>query len=143
MGRYLLKSVLIVGLVAIMIIFTRFISIDRLEEKSLRLTDRKTDPEFLRSPAAWADSILNTLTVEQRIAQLIMAAAYSNNHVGNEEEITKLVKNDNIGGLVFFQGTPFHQAELTNFYQSIAQTPLLIGMDAENGLAMRLDSTIR
>ena len=47
----------------------------------------------------------------------------------------------NIGGLCFFQGGPVSQAKLTNNYQSIAKTPLLIGLDAEWGLGMRLDST--
>jgi len=143
MDRHFLKSVLIVGLLMILILFTRFIPSGELEEKVLRLSDSKADPEFLQSPSSWIDSILDTLTVEERIAQLIMVAAYSNNNEKNEKEVAELVKENRIGGLVFFQGTPHKQAELTNYYQSLSSTPLLIGMDAENGLAMRLDSTIR
>jgi beta-N-acetylhexosaminidase len=143
MDRYFLKSVLVVGLLIIMILFTRFSSSGDLDKKELRLTDSKADPEFLQSSSHWIDSILNILTVEERIAQLIMVAAYSNENAGNEKEVSDLIKEHKIGGLVFFQGTPFKQALLTNFYQSITSTPLLISMDAENGLAMRLDSTIR
>lgn len=143
MDRNLLKSALVVGLIIVMILFTRFKSSGELEEKEFYLTDARIDPKFLQSPASWIDSVLDTLTIEERIAQLIMVAAYSNNNIGNEKEIKELVKDQKIGGLVFFQGSPFKQAELTNYYQSISQTPLLIGMDAENGLAMRLDSTIR
>ncbi|HEX2394310.1 MAG TPA: glycoside hydrolase family 3 N-terminal domain-containing protein [Bacteroidales bacterium] len=143
MDKYFLKSVLIVGLLIIMILFTRFIPSGELEEKSLRLTDIKADPEFLQSPESWIDSVLDTLTIEERIAQLIMVAAYSNDNQSNEKEITELIREQKIGGLVFFQGAPHKQAELTNLYQSFSKIPLLIGMDAENGLAMRLDSTIR
>jgi beta-glucosidase-like glycosyl hydrolase/CubicO group peptidase (beta-lactamase class C family) len=83
------------------------------------------------------------MSIEERIAQLIMVAAYSNNNIRNEAEITRLIRESKIGGIVFFQGTPYHQAELTNYYQSLSRIPMLIGMDAENGLAMRLDSTVR
>jgi len=143
MDRYLIKSVSIVGLLIIMIMFTRFTLADRLNDEVLHLTDVKADPEFLQSPQSWVDSVMDTLTMEERIAQLIMVAAYSNNNRRNEEEVARLVRDYKIGGLVFFQGAPHRQAVLTNHYQSLASTPLLIGLDAENGLAMRLDSTIR
>jgi len=48
-----------------------------------------------------------------------------------------------VGGLIFFQGGPVRQAKLTNHFQSKAKVPLLIGIDAEWGLSMRLDSTYR
>jgi beta-glucosidase-like glycosyl hydrolase/CubicO group peptidase (beta-lactamase class C family) len=41
--------------------------------------------------------------------------------------------------VIFFQGNPLKQAELTNRYQSAATIPLLIGIDGEWGLGMRLD----
>ena len=52
-----------------------------------------------------------------------------------------VIKKERIGGLVFFQGGPVRQAILTNRYQAISKVPLLISMDAEWGLGMRLDST--
>jgi beta-glucosidase-like glycosyl hydrolase/CubicO group peptidase (beta-lactamase class C family) len=39
------------------------------------------------------------------------------------------------------QGGPYREAKLNNYYQSKAKTPLLISIDGEWGLAMRLDST--
>ena len=42
-----------------------------------------------------------------------------------------------------FQGGPVRQARLTNRLQAGSPVPLLIAMDAEWGLAMRLDSTVR
>ena len=102
-----------------------------------------TPPPFLASPTPWADSVFSTLTLDERIAQLMMVAAYSNKDAKHEAEIERLITNRNIGGLIFFQGGPARQAKLTNRYQAAARTPLLLGMDLEWGLAMRLDSTLR
>jgi len=94
----------------------------------------------LNSP--WVDSVFNALTPTERIAQLMMVGAYSNRDQKHVEEILSLIKNYNIGGLIFFQGSPVRQAIQTNLYQSLAKTHLLIGIDAEWGLGMRLDSTM-
>ncbi|MGM0551127.1 MAG: glycoside hydrolase family 3 N-terminal domain-containing protein [Bacteroidota bacterium] len=91
----------------------------------------------------WVDSVYQSLTEEQRIGQLFMVAAYSNRTSEHEEELSELIEKYNIGGLIFFQGGPLRQAHMQNRLQNKAQTPLLIGMDAEWGLAMRLDSTLK
>jgi beta-N-acetylhexosaminidase len=101
------------------------------------------EPPFSTSNNHWADSVFKTLTPDERIAQLFMVAAYSNKDKTHFKEIKKLVDDYKIGGLIFFQGGPVRQAILSNCYQSCAQVPLLISMDAEWGLAMRLDSTTK
>lgn len=98
-----------------------------------------TDPLIL-ARRHWVDSVYNTLTKEERIGQLFMVAAYSGTKNYNEEAITKLVAAHQIGGVIFMQGGPARQAALTNKYQRMAQVPLLVSMDAEWGLGMRLDS---
>ena len=90
----------------------------------------------------WVDSVYRSLTLEERIGQLFMVAAYSNQGANQQQGIEKLIKRYNIGGLIFMQGGPVRQAVLTNKFQSLAKTPLLIAMDGEWGLGMRLDSTI-
>ncbi len=90
----------------------------------------------------WVDSVFQSLTVEERIGQLFMVAAYSNQGASHRQSIEKLIKRYHIGGLLFLQGGPVRQANLTNRFQDISKTPLLIAMDAEWGLGMRLDSTI-
>ena len=90
----------------------------------------------------WVDSLMNKLTLEEKIGQLFMVAAYSNKDQQHIDEINYIIKKYNVGGLIFFQGGPGRQATLTNQYQSISQIPLLIAMDGEWGLGMRLDSTI-
>src|SRR5580700_3194443 len=72
-----------------------------------------------------------------------MVAAYSNRDKRHVNEIKKLIKIQHIGGLIFFQGGPVREAKLTNEYQRMSKVPLLISMDAEWGLAMRLDSTVQ
>ncbi|GAB2624232.1 glycoside hydrolase family 3 N-terminal domain-containing protein [Belliella aquatica] len=95
-----------------------------------------------RKQMSWVDSVFNSQTFEQRLGQLFMVAAYSNRDAKHREEIAKLIKEQNLGGLIFFQGGPVRQANLTNYYQSISDTPLFIAMDAEWGINMRLDSVI-
>ncbi len=143
MNRKQLKSVLALGLFLVMVLFSRSIPVDKVDEKIMHLTDKRVDPSFLQSPASWIDSIMDTLSLEERIGQIIMVSAYSNRANRNEKEIAKLIRDYKIGGLVFFQGNPFDQALLTNYYQSLSRIPLFIAMDAEAGIGMRLDSAIR
>lgn len=90
----------------------------------------------------WVDSVYNSLTVDEQIAQLLMLRTYSNKDGAYYKDIESLIKRYNIGGLCFFQGGPVNQASLTSRYQELSKTPLLIALDAEWGLGMRLDSTI-
>jgi len=103
----------------------------------------KLPPYFTPQAARYADSVLNKLTPDERNAQLFMVAAWSNKDSAHIKELQWLISQHGIGGLIFFQGGPVREAMLTNDYQAISRVPLLIGMDAEWGLAMRLDSTIR
>ena len=89
----------------------------------------------------WVDSVYNALTLEEKIGQLFMVRAFSDNKKSNQDEIARLINNYKIGGLIFSTGGPVSQAKQNNLYQAISKTPLLIGMDAEWGLSMRLDST--
>lgn len=93
--------------------------------------------------AEWVDSIYNKMSLQEKVGQLFMVAAYSNRDSSHTDSIQNLIKNHKIGGLIFFQGGPVRQAKLTNTYQSISKVPLLIGIDGEWGLNMRLDSTSR
>lgn len=103
-------------------------------------------PTFVQLTEAqhcWADSVFTTLTPDERIAQLIMVAGYSNRTPAYEDSLVTLVRTNKLGGVVMFQGGPLRQAKLTNRLQALSTVPLLIAMDAEWGLAMRLDSTVR
>ncbi|WJS96827.1 serine hydrolase [Flavobacterium johnsoniae] len=89
----------------------------------------------------WTDSIYSKMTLDEKLGQLFFANAYSNKDSVHVNKVKELVSKYNIGGIIFFQGGPVRQAKLTNLYQSKAKVPLFIGLDAEWGLSMRLDST--
>ncbi len=88
----------------------------------------------------WVDSVLNSLTTEEKIAQLIWVAAYSNRGIDYDVELSKTVKEISPGGFVFFQGTAGKQIEMINHFRKISKVPPLIAIDAEWGPGMRLDS---
>ena len=105
------------------------------------ISNKAKHPSFLQHlNSKWVNNVLDTLTLKQKIAQLIIVPAYSNSNK-SKEEVELLIKNHNIGGVIFFQGGPVKQAHLTNYFQSISPIPLLVTQDAEWGLSMRLDST--
>jgi beta-N-acetylhexosaminidase len=91
----------------------------------------------------WTDSVFRSLSDEEKIAQLMVIRAHSNLGADHIAKVTDDIMKYNVGGLCFFQGGPVRQANLTNFYQSIAKTPLMVTIDAEWGLGMRLDSVIK
>jgi beta-glucosidase-like glycosyl hydrolase/CubicO group peptidase (beta-lactamase class C family) len=100
-----------------------------------------------RPPAAeaWADSVLATLTPEQRIGQLMVVRLSSINTATRvvtfyEKEVEAAVRDYGVGGVCLFQGGPLRQARLVNHLQSLSRVPILMTIDAENGLGMRLDS---
>jgi beta-N-acetylhexosaminidase len=95
------------------------------------------------SAKAWTDSVFNSLNEDQRIAQLMVVRAHSNLGADHVAKVVSDIKKYNIGALCFFQGGPVRQANLTNYYQSIAQTPLMVTIDGEWGLGMRLDSVTK
>jgi len=90
----------------------------------------------------WVDSVFKKLNRHDRIAQLLMVRAHTNKGVAYEDSVAEVIQKEHIGGLVFFQGGPGRQAALTNRYQKLSRIPLLVAMDGEWGLGMRLDSTI-
>ncbi|WP_264551894.1 glycoside hydrolase family 3 N-terminal domain-containing protein [Flavobacterium sp. N2038] len=89
----------------------------------------------------WTDSIYSIMTLDEKLGQLFFVSAYSNKDSVHVNKIKDLVANYKVGGVIFFQGGPVRQAKLTNEYQAKAKIPLFIGLDAEWGLSMRLDST--
>ncbi|GAA4310495.1 glycoside hydrolase family 3 N-terminal domain-containing protein [Pontixanthobacter gangjinensis] len=100
-------------------------------------------PEFLKyENSKWVDSIMATLTPEERIAQLFMIPAFSNKDEAHKQEILEQIEKYKIGGLIFMQGDPKTQLKLMNDYQLASEVPLIGAIDAEWGLGMRLDNSI-
>lgn len=89
----------------------------------------------------WVDSIYNSMSIHEKVGQLFMVDVFSKDSKDKTDLINTLIKDYYIGGIIFSKGGPARQAKLSNQYQKISKTPLLMAMDAEWGLAMRLDST--
>ena len=90
----------------------------------------------------WVEETYKKMSLDEKIGQLFMVSVFSS-QIGtkNTEYIKELIKKYHIGGIIFSKGGPKRQAKLTNEYQSLSKIPLFMSMDAEWGLAMRLDST--
>jgi beta-glucosidase-like glycosyl hydrolase/CubicO group peptidase (beta-lactamase class C family) len=113
---------------------------------AFNLSAQRLDPlrtKDFEAQEVWVDSILNGMSLDEKIGQLFMIQAYSNLDAKHEDFITEMITKYHVGNLVFMQGTPQKQAALNNKYQDLAKMPLLIGFDGEWGLDMRLKNTYR
>lgn len=85
----------------------------------------------------WVDSVLQTMTLDEKIGQVFSIRAYSREDKEHIRSIKDQIKKYHIGGICFFQGDPVRQARLVNTYQDLSRIPLMISIDAEWGLGMR------
>lgn len=90
----------------------------------------------------WVENTFDSLSVDERIAQLFMIEvrpSYGAKHLANVEAT---INRHQVGGIIFFKGNPTQQVQLTNKYQNLSKTKMLVAIDGEWGLAMRLSNTI-
>ena len=99
-------------------------------------------PDFIQIESPWVDSIVNSLTLEQKIAQLIMYPVYTKNGEKEMQKIEQLITNHEIGGVIYMQGGPARQVNAHNRLMAKSKIPLLTSIDGEWGVRMRLDSVI-
>lgn len=99
------------------------------------------EPPYMRMESPWADSLMQSLSLDEKIGQLFMVAA--NGRDTDEAyylEIDSLIESYGLGGLIYFQSTPHKHNLLVNRFQSKSKIPMMNGIDGEWGLAMRIDS---
>lgn len=98
---------------------------------------------------------LDNMSLREKIGQCFIVAAASNfaqpteqlasmmqtcPYNLSEKYVTSMIQDYNIGGVIFlFKSDPLTQMQLTNKYQALAKTTLLVAQDSEWGLSMRLD----
>lgn len=96
-------------------------------------------PETIKTAEnPWVNETLEKMTLREKIGQFFMVAAYSNKGESHFAKIDSLVSKHKIGGLIFFQGERDNLSVAINRFQGQAAVPLLVGMDAEWGVSMRL-----
>jgi beta-glucosidase-like glycosyl hydrolase/CubicO group peptidase (beta-lactamase class C family) len=97
--------------------------------------------------SSWADSVYKTLNNEERIAQLMVVRlstidSKTKQVTFYDDQVSDLIKKYNIGGICLFQGSPVKQAEIINKLQAQAKTPILMCIDAEWGVGMRMIDSV-
>ncbi len=99
-----------------------------------------------RSAAVWVDSVFKTLSPDEQIAQLMVVRLSTINADKTvtfyDSLVSELIKQYNIGSVCLFQGSPVKQATILNQLQAMAKTPLLITIDAEWGVGMRMTDSV-
>ena len=93
------------------------------------------------SKQQWIDSVYQHLSIQERFGQLLMVRA-NQSYKPYNSEINKYIEDYNIGGICFFAAKAQEQLTQMNQWQSLSKTPMIIGIDAEWGLGMRLKNTI-
>ena len=99
---------------------------------------QKADPQKMEQ---WTDSVFNTLSPAERTAQLFVITVRNSDTPQNRQSLRRLVRELKVGGLLFDSGSVQDQAALTNYCQALSKVPLLMTLDGEWGLAMRLTDT--
>ncbi|MCD7977421.1 MAG: serine hydrolase [Tannerellaceae bacterium] len=108
----------------------------------------QTIPELLRQADQqkmnhWVDSVFDAMSYDERIGQLFMIVSEPKTDNRTIQRLLRYIDEIKIGGILFHKGDPVTQAEVTNRMQKESKVPLLISLDGEWGLSMRLDGTTR
>ncbi|TDO03172.1 beta-glucosidase-like glycosyl hydrolase [Sunxiuqinia elliptica] len=99
-------------------------------------------PEFLKyMNDQWVGSTLSKMTLEEKVGQLFVIQMYSKEPLPIDHPVLDKISRHHIGGIIFMQGLPEQQLEITNQLQAASKTPLLITMDGEWGPGFRLKNT--
>ncbi len=102
-------------------------------------TERARQDSFVaQKKKQWVDSVFNRLTPRERLGQLMMIGVYTHLPDTHRVNLTKIIKKYQIGGLICMRGYVDKQIQWTNQFQKLTKVPIMMGMDAEWGLGMRL-----
>ncbi len=115
------------------------------EESPIPL-DSSTVEKIVETPTSWVENLMEDMTLEEKVAQLISVRAYGyfmNDESDQFQNLVKQVKDLKVGGVCIFQGDVHTTAVLLNRLQKFAKVPLLVSSDFEWGTAMRLRRTTR
>jgi beta-N-acetylhexosaminidase len=115
---------------------------------SLAATQSNSHPPFDRKLTKkeddWVRKTLRAMTLDEKIGQMVMADANITFWNRESEDYKKLehhIRDNKVGGVLVFRSEVWPTAVLTNRWQEMARTPLLISSDLEMGMGMRFDDT--
>ena len=91
----------------------------------------------------WVDSVFKTLTTEEQLAQLIMPIVYPSKDAQAIKKEEQRFSKFKWGGILYQKGLIAHQLIMNKRLQQTNSIPLLIALDGEWGLYMRLKDAPR
>ncbi|TVP78930.1 MAG: glycoside hydrolase family 3 protein [Gemmatimonadales bacterium] len=106
---------------------------------------RETEAVLPDPEAAWVDSVLASLSLEEKAGQLIMPwvmGDFAPEGSANHQRLVELVRDRKIGGFIVSVGTPSDVALKTNVFQRMADVPLLVAADLETGAGFRFRGAV-
>jgi beta-N-acetylhexosaminidase len=106
-------------------------------------TPRRFEPS--KKAWSWAEKTLKKMSVDEKVGQLIhvgINARFANQDSAFFKELKRQVVDNKVGGIIFFVGPVYETVHLANRMQEAAKIPLLLSLDAETGVGMRLENTI-
>ncbi|MCX6335364.1 MAG: serine hydrolase [Bacteroidia bacterium] len=110
----------------------------------LMIVAQRSDPPFYKYiDHPWVDSVFKSLSPQEKIAQLIWVAGFATGDIEHEAWLNRQVTQNGVGGIIFFEGKAERQTELINYYRHISKVPVIIAIDGEYGIGMRLENVER
>jgi len=99
--------------------------------------DRATDA---LASSRWTDSVLASLTLREKAAQIVWPSIYGDYVSGDSPQwrrLTDYIQKEKVGGFTISVGSPIEVAAKLNAMQSMSSIPLLFGADLEAGAGFR------
>lgn len=87
---------------------------------------------------SYVNKIMSEMTLRQMVGQLIMIGSDSDTSPKYVKKIMEEIDSNQVGGVCFFKGESQKLKTLVDKYNSICKVPLMVSIDGEWGVAMRL-----
>lgn len=92
------------------------------------------------TPSTWTDSVMRSLTLREKAAQIVWPSVYGDYVSGDSPQwrrLTQYVQQEKVGGFTISVGSPTEVAAKLNALQGMSKVPLLFGADLEAGAGFR------
>ena len=91
-----------------------------------------------RLATLWVDSVMHDMNLRQQVAQLMCIRVPLDLEGKAQRNFEQLIRETEVGGVCFFVGTAKKTLPLIKRFQQVSSVPLLVCIDAEWGMGMRL-----
>ncbi len=100
--------------------------------------------DFSAEDRAWADKKLSKMNLKEKIGQLFMMDISPRiENSKKKKEMLDMIKKYRIGGLIIMKGDYSITSEWIRDFQNASSTPLMVSIDGEWGINMRIASTTK